>query len=479
MKSFKTLSELEKHFMKFSGCKLGDVNSFVKKKYQKITIKTNKGVVGQILEATTGRAPNSNPNPDIENLGVELKVLPVRKVGGILQPKERSKIKSLNYDEIAAERWETSSLKKKIQKILFLVYEQPTGYTYKDWRVLTFKRTLVFNLENEKKDVIRSDWEKIKEMVRSKNANLISESDSEILGACTSGSGKEKKYGGGFSAKERSFAFRHPFMKVFYKHHTGLSRFVELNFPERIPLETHIVKSLNMALEGFSLGDVTKKHNVCFNPKSKSSFRLLINSVLRLPAKSEVYGLQLRNITIKTIPVDKNYNPWEAMSFPKFSLIDLLDENWGGESADEEDCVFKNLIKGGFIFVPIIKEKEEVVVGGKKKKGFRSWQTWRVGTLFFWKIKKPDLDLVKKEWMSAKKIVEGGVITKRVRWGNTFRQENNLLKQSSTKVIHMRPHAKDSNDIDKPFYNRFGTKISWQSFWLNKTYIKSVLSGLN
>jgi hypothetical protein len=31
-------------------------------------------------------------------------------------------------------------------------------------------------------------------------------------------------------------------------------------------------------------------------------------------------------------------------------------------------------------------------------------------------------------------------------------RRNNLLKSSDTKIIHIRPHAKDSKDIDKPYF---------------------------
>ena len=52
---------------------------------------------------------------------------------------------------------------------------------------------------------------------------------------------------------------------------------------------------------------------------------------------------------IKTIPVDDKKKPWEAMSFPKFSLVDLLNESW--EFDEEKDsCAFKSLITQPFIF---------------------------------------------------------------------------------------------------------------------------------
>ena len=57
------------------------------------------------------------------------------------------------------------------------------------------------------------------------------------------------------------------------------------------------------------------------------------------------------------------------------------------------------------------------------------------------------------------------------------RQENNLLKSSDTEIIHIRPHAKNSKDIDKPYFEFSKTRISWQSFWLNKSFTEKVINN--
>ena len=162
------------------------------------------------------------------------------------------------------------------------------------------------------------------------------------------------------------------------------------------------------------------------------------------------------------------------MSFPKFSLMDMLNESWD-EDGEKEVCVFKSLITQAFILIPVIKEKEVFIVNNKRTKKFKPWGSWKIGHPFFWRIKESDLKIVKREWLSAQKIVEKGVIAKKVRWGGKYRQENNLLKQSNTERIHIRPHAKNSNDIDLPFFEKQKIKISWQSFWLNKNFIEGLI----
>ena len=97
MSKFDSIEALIKTYKKFEKKTLKDIYDYVSITYPNIKLTTNKGIVGQILEALIGNAPNSNPLQDVHELDIELKVLPLRKIGEKLQPKERSKIKSINY----------------------------------------------------------------------------------------------------------------------------------------------------------------------------------------------------------------------------------------------------------------------------------------------------------------------------------------------------------------------------------------------
>ena len=158
MKNFSSVKELKNFYKKFENKNLESIITFINNEYPDISLSTNnnKGIAGQILEAVIGNAPNSDPNPDVKNINVELKVLPLRKIGNKIQPKERSKLKSINYNKIIDEEWNSADVKKKIEKILFLLYEQPIGKTYKDWKEFVFKGTLFYELKNERKETKRN-----------------------------------------------------------------------------------------------------------------------------------------------------------------------------------------------------------------------------------------------------------------------------------------------------------------------------------
>ena len=161
------------------------------------------------------------------------------------------------------------------------------------------------------------------------------------------------------------------------------------------------------------------------------------------------------------------------MSFPKFSLIDLIEEEWIGEN----EADFKNIINQGFIFIPVIKEKEKYIVNGESKYRYKTWKTWEIGKSVFWKANESELSIINKEWEKAKDIVKNGVKVNEVKHGKGTRQENNLLKSSDTEIIHIRPHAKNSKDIDKPYFEFSKIRISWQSFWLNKSFTEKIINN--
>lgn len=468
---FESVDALIKNYKKFEKKNLKEIYNHVSTTYPHIKLTTNKGIVGQVLEALIGNAPNSSPQQDVKDLNVELKVLPLRKIGDKLQPKERSKIKSINYQKIIKENWESSELRDKMKKILFLQYEHPTGKTFEDWEEFIFKGCLLYDIEKENEYIVKNDWEGIQNKVIIEEADTLSESQGKVLGACTSGTGKLITYGNNKQAKQRSYSLKHNYLKVFYDENVNKQKFENITSDTNASVVELIINKIN-ELNGKNLELISRETGIEFSNSAKSSFRFLINRIFGLKEKSQIRELEENGIQIKTIPVNPKNKAWEAMSFPKFSLIDLISEEWDVHDDDLEESIFKKIISNGFIFIPIIKEKEKSESGKPK---FKSWKTWIVGKSFYWKADDKEIEIIKNEWNEAKKIVMNGVQVENVKHGEGFRQENNLLKSTSTQMIHIRPHGKDSKDIDKPYFQHKSIKITWQSFWLNKSYINKIL----
>ena len=102
-----------------------------------------------------------------------------------------------------------------------------------------------------------------------------------------------------------------------------------------------------------------------------------------------------------------------------------------------------------------------------------------MGRIINWRPNKNELSEIQGEWEEAKNIIYNEVVTKKIEWGNGYRQNNNLLKEKKTSYIHMRPHAKNSQDIDIPYkeFTRNSVSICWQSFWFNKKFIQSLIQN--
>jgi DNA mismatch repair endonuclease MutH len=481
MTKFSSVKELQSFYNKFVNKTLGEVYDYILVYYPDILLKDNKGIAGHVLEGIIGNKPNSNPNPDVESIGVELKAMPVRRIGSKIQPKERSKIKSINYNKIVLESWSDSELKLKIDKILFLIYEHPTGKTYLDWREFYFKGTLLFELFRNNEYVIKNDWEKIKSKVLINKADSLSESDGEILGACTSGTSKLIKYGNDSLAKQRSYSFKHSYVKLYYAENKGGVKFSSINLPSNVEIQDYLVEVINNKIKGKSISDLLIEYELDFNDFSKSSFSKLLNKILNIESKTKILELELKGIKIKTIPVNHNGIPWEAMSFPKFSLVDLFEEDWDIDLDENvtNESVFKSLISNGFIFVTLIKEKNLKFKNDEdeQKIKYNHWTEWIIGDVFYWKPDEIDMGLIRQDWLEAKDTVVKGVKVTQKKTLKRVYQVNNLLKSSESRAIHIRPHAQNSKHIDMPYYEftKNEIRISWQSFWFNKRFIQELI----
>ena len=50
--------------------------------------------------------------------------------------------------------------------------------------------------------------------------------------------------------------------------------------------------------------------------------------------------------------------------------------------------------------------------------------------------------------------------------------EENFIRSSNTKILHMRPHAKNKKDMDTTIQ---GVEYTKQSFWLNNGFIQTLI----
>jgi len=164
-------------------------------------------------------------------------------------------------------------------------------------------------------------------------------------------------------------------------------------------------------------------------------------------------------LIVKMTPCRKKDNfPYESMSFPFQPLGEIKDELRFDESE------FYTYLQG-FLIIPIY----------RKNRKEKDLDKMVFGKSIIYRPSKDDLLGIQKEWELINKTINNGILINKKAFNNRkgFIQENNLPKESETKYIHMRPHARNSDDIDKSLIDISLTK---QCFWFNKKMIQKIIS---
>jgi DNA mismatch repair endonuclease MutH len=134
-----------------------------------------KGASGLILENLLGLTNNGSPLADLEDLRVEIKVLPIQLHN--LKVKEPTQIKMINFMDVAKETWETAKIRDKIETIFWIVYGVPRDaktkkrlgqdqYVLVDW--------FIDVPDNEKQKIFKQDWEFIQSYIVQGNGDKLS-----------------------------------------------------------------------------------------------------------------------------------------------------------------------------------------------------------------------------------------------------------------------------------------------------------------
>ena len=121
--------------------------------------RTGKGWPGQLVENALGASAASRPEPDFQLIGVELKTIPIDARG---RPRESTYVCSVPLDGVASPRWEDSSVRRKLARVLWvpLLWEEGSGIGER--RVGS---PLLWSPNAAEEEALRSDWEEIMDLV--------------------------------------------------------------------------------------------------------------------------------------------------------------------------------------------------------------------------------------------------------------------------------------------------------------------------
>lgn len=395
-----------------------------------------KGEVGLAIETYFGIPPNPVPGADFPGAGIELKVVPLVRSDRRLKVKERTVISLIDYDSIVHETWKTASVRKKL-KILFVFFEHLRG---RPKRQFPIHSVLLWQPEGEVEDRIHRDWETVREKVERGLAHELSEADGFILGPCTKGASSASlrtQPNSPVRAKSRAFALKPAFTFSLYAEPSA-------------PLTTgQLAEVFDLAdlrrrfrrFVGRPIDDVAAELAIRQSRAKDYAARVVHRAV---QASSSLPKADFKSIgpTVRMTRVNDDLFPYEALSFPSFRHLELVEETW-------EDSELLARLEH-MLIVPVLGPKRETPVGD-----------CIIQEPVYWRPTAEQLSVIEEEWTMFHDLIAAG-------------RAASLPTESQTRAIHVRPHGKDATDRDPTPGG--GSEVR-KSFWLNKRLVAALLTA--
>jgi DNA mismatch repair protein MutH len=417
---------------------------------------TGKGNFGQIIEKFYfGYDPNSKSEADFFEIGMELKTSPLKQLRNKeYRSKERLVLNIINYIEVVNQQFEESDFWKKNANILLIFYLHQAGFDVLDYVI---KLVDEWDFPNTDLEIIKKDWELIKQKIADGKAHELSEGDTFYLGACTKGANANSTRKQPFNdipAKQRAYS-----LKQGYVNHiiASISNDTIGVYGKLIP-SVEVAKKLTIEdiviskfkpYYGMTIEQILTSTMVELNTNAKSFYANLTKAILGIELDKEIEEFEKAEIIVKTIRLKENNLPKEDISFPNFKYEEIANEEW-------DDSNFKDILEHKFLFVFFQFEKEQLVLRKVK----------------FWNMPYKEILEAEKVWLKTKEIVLKGKIVKEVVGAKRY---TNFPNKSFNSVSHVRPHATNAADTyplptkDKLTKAKEYTK---HCFWLNNTYVR-------
>ena len=118
-----------------------------------------KGWFGQLIEETLGATAASLAEPDFQQLGIELKTIPVGRDG---KPRESTYVCVVPLTGGDGLIWEDSWVRRKLQRVLWVPVQADPDVPLAERRAGS---ALLWDLEPDLEAVLRTDWEELMDMV--------------------------------------------------------------------------------------------------------------------------------------------------------------------------------------------------------------------------------------------------------------------------------------------------------------------------
>lgn len=453
------------HAFKLAGRKASDVASALGGTWLKFNDSpkfSGKSGIGPLSEAYFGRENDNLQQPDILELGIELKSIPLLLgAKGQLLVKEPTSLTMMNYDLILREKWEEAYLRPKIAKILWIPFVHNS-----DKRDVEFRKPFLWSPPEEDLPILASDYEKSRKLIAKGLAHELSERIATTLSPRRKGSkgSMTKQPNSDELARTRAWAFKTSYTRPLISKFVEKKALPQTKLPSGpTPLEKieSEVLSILRRWEGKTLHEISESqpHVQIHTTEYKSAASTFVRKLIGQPTKRsseefEKLGLQVRTVWAK--PSD--FKTWESTSFEAMVLRNFAEETWG-ESTLEDHL-------DRILFIPLWEEERPTPEAGRKV----AYQGRRVlGKAFIWEPSESEWSKIGHEWNTYRKCVRNGTVG---RINSKGRWESTMPTEAETEIIHMRPHAQNNEHRDLDCQ---GNSVTTQSFWLNGSFVSQLL----
>lgn len=437
-----------------------------------------KGGMGTLIEERFfGYKANSDDRPDFPDAGVELKATcyDVKK-DGTLTAGERLSITNIHYDERIEVDLKNSGVWDKASLILLIYYGRNREIDKLD-QIIEY--VIMFTPSEVDWEIIRQDYELIQTMIMDGKADMLSESLTQYLGACTKGATAAKSWVSQYRnpdtpAKQRNFCFKRQYMDYVLHHYIlgqpdeSESIIGDASVLKEQTFEEYVLSVIN-AHVGKTDKELCEMLGMSYTG-NKAQWTSITYRLLGVRG-DQAQEFEKAGINVRTVRVKQRGGIKESLSLDTFEFIELLEEkDW------ERSDLFSYFDETRFLFVVFQEESGSLVLRGAR----------------FWSMPVFDLEgPVHDVWDKTRDIISKGVkLTPKVQTDGSVRYENNLPGKRDNPVAHVRPHTSkrayrfedgtEIGDVERdasPLPD--GRWMTKQSFWLNNDYVYTIVEGFD
>lgn len=423
--------------------------------------KFTKGMMGHIIEESLfGYEINSNSEADFADLGVELKVTPIKEnKNKTLSAKERLVLNIINYMKEADVDFENSSFWKKNRRMLLIFYLWQKDIKSKDYKII---ESLLYDYPDEDLEIIKNDWDIINQKIKDGLAHELSEGDTMYLGACTKGANRKSLVKQPYSNKlamQRAYSLKQSYMTTLIRQLISHEELISIASDDELKVKDFetILKEKFAPYLDMTLEEIAFQRGVTLNKEFKSRIQGLISDILGIKGAklSKIEEFAKANIEFKTIRLKANGKPKESMSFEQIDFHKWIAQEW------EDSVIYKKFEETKFLLVVFQENNQDELI-------FKGVKLWNMPKSI---LEKDIYDM----WQATVQTLKEGVEIVKQPWGKGYRYTNNLPKSTDNRVAHIRPKATNAEDKTKL---PDGQMITKQAYWLNSNYIAEIVKDL-